>query len=120
MLKKLQSTSFALLLLLSVAGLKAPPASAKQCFTGASAGYVRPRLGVGARGRSLTTVKIRNQPGTNSQVLGTLRSGNTFKVIAGPQCTEGYVWWQVNNGSIIGWVAEADPATFRYWLEPIR
>ena len=122
MFKKVLPT-FALLLLVSPLcqyGENAE-ATSSQCFQGASAGYVRPRLTVGITGRSLAknNINIHNQPDINSKITGYLSPSNSFKVVEGPECTNSYVWWKVNNAQVTGWVAEADPVTFNYWLEPI-
>jgi hypothetical protein len=121
MFKKLKTTSFSLLLISAIAQpIQSVDAAPKPCFQGASAGYVRPRLKVGVTGRSVATVNhnIRSQPGTNTRVTGSLAPRSTFKVVDGPLCTNGYVWWKVNKNGTQGWVAEADPATFKYWLAP--
>jgi hypothetical protein len=96
-------------------------ATPKPCFQGASGGYVRPRLKVGSTGRSISSVRlnIRSQPGSN-KILGKLYNKNTFKVIDGPECLNSHVWWKIQKGNIKGWVGEANPANFNYWLEPIR
>ena len=123
MFKKLQTSLFALWLLISAIGLQVQTAVAipsGACFQGASGGYVRPRLKVGIQGHSVTTsnLKIHQSPGLSSRITGSLSPRSTFTVVAGPECVESHVWWKVDNGQIIGWVAEADPATFKYWLAP--
>jgi uncharacterized protein YgiM (DUF1202 family) len=133
MFNKLRFPTLAILLLISVdslwsctrASVQQEPipinlASHSPCFQGASAGFVRPRLTVGMTGRSISDNKlsIRKHPGDHSQVAGSLSTGDTFKVLAGPECKDSQVWWKVDNGQLQGWVAEADPATSKYWLEP--
>jgi hypothetical protein len=42
-----------------------------------------------------------------------------MKVIEGPVCADGLIFWKVENNSIpdgTGWTAEGDGA--EYWLEP--
>ncbi len=90
------------------------------CGRGASAGYTIPRLQVGQNGRSLTTLNVRQQSRTSSAIVGILAPNSRFKVVQGPQCTDSHVWWKVNTGQLQGWVAEGDPATFKYWLEPLK
>lgn len=84
------------------------------CGRGASAGYTIPRLQVGQNGRSLTTLRVHQQSGTESAIVGALVPNSRFKVVQGSQCVGNYVWWKVNTGQLQGWVAEADPATFKY------
>lgn len=91
----------------------------RTCSRSASAGYTIPRLQVGMTGRSVTRVnlRVRQQPGIESQTVGSLTPGSNFRVLEGPACVGNYVWWKVNAGRVQGWVAEADPATSTYWLE---
>ncbi len=131
MFKKLRSPTWVILLIISAGSLSACTrasvqqeqitlASHSPCFQGASAGFVRPRLAVGMTGRSVSPNKlsIRNQPNVDSPIAGSLSPSDIFKVIEGPECKDSYVWWKVDNGQLQGWVTEADPATFKYWLEP--
>ncbi|HEY9890348.1 MAG TPA: SH3 domain-containing protein [Candidatus Sericytochromatia bacterium] len=90
----------------------------QSCHRGASAGYTIERLKVGMTGHSLVNIRLRQQPGVASPSLTTLSPGNNFEVVEGPKCVNSYVWWKVNTGKVQGWVAEADPATFKYWLAP--
>lgn len=92
-----------------------------------------PRLTIGELGRVLSdnAVNIRAEPRTDIQRLGFLRGGSSFTVLDGPVCAEGYVWWQVDYtpndydtaefgdaDSITGWMAEGDPTSGEFWLEP--
>lgn len=56
--------------------------------------------------------RIRQEPLTSSAQLGRIPGGESFMVLAGPQCGEGYTWWQVDYDGIVGWTA--DDGT---WLE---
>jgi LysM repeat protein len=79
-----------------------------------------PRLTVGAQGRVIpgSSNALRSLPGTGgtSVVIGQIPGGGLFSVLAGPQCADGYYWWQVNYNGVIGWTAEGQGST--YWLEP--
>ncbi|MEQ8676494.1 MAG: hypothetical protein RLP44_22150 [Aggregatilineales bacterium] len=92
-----------------------------------------PHLTIGELGRVLSdnAVNIRAEPRTDIQRLGFLRGGSSFTVLDGPVCAEGYVWWQVEYTpneydtaefgdveTIIGWMAEGDPTSGDFWLEP--
>lgn len=92
------------------------------CSGETSAGYTIPRLRVGLTGYSVVKVNVRQQPDVESQTVGFLDSYiNKFKVLEGPKCVGNYVWWKVQvNEQLQGWVAEADPFKFSYWLEPIN
>lgn len=88
------------------------------------------RLAAGERGRVTVehTVNLRGDPSTTNARLGVLSPGTTFDVLSGPVCAGGYLWWEVEadravteNGltlDVRGYVAEGDPASGTYWLEP--
>ena len=61
--------------------------------------------------------RLRAQPSTSGSVLALIPSGGQFSVIAGPQCSENTVWWQVNYNGIVGWRMEGQNG--EYWLEPV-
>ena len=80
-----------------------------------------PRLTIGGQGRVSpgTPNAVRSLPnkGSTSVVIGEIPGGGVFSVLAGPQCADGFYWWQVNYGGLIGWTAEGQGST--YWLEPV-
>lgn len=61
--------------------------------------------------------RIRRGIGTNFAQVGTMPAGAIFTVIDGPQCADGYAWYQVNYEGTIGWTAEGDNRN--YWLERV-
>jgi uncharacterized protein YraI len=63
---------------------------------------------------------MRSQPGRGfpSVVIGEIPGSGMFRVIQGPQCVEGFNWWQVNYNGVIGWTAEGQAGT--YWTEPLK
>lgn len=84
------------------------------------ADYLAPRLAEGERARVLAGIalNLRPTPSTAQARLGVVPAGTTFTVLAGPECADGYVWWQTEYGGRRGWLAEGDPRTGDYWLEP--
>ena len=81
-----------------------------------------PRLFVGGSARVTPGDPnvVRSQPTRNnsvSAIIGQIPGGGTFVVIAGPQCNEGFYWWQVNYNGLIGWTPEGQNSI--YWLEPL-
>ncbi len=78
-----------------------------------------PRLSAGlwARVSHDTANNLRHDPGLRGRLLGTIPGGDIFRVLDGPRCADGYVWWQVSYGGRAGWTAEGRPGD--YWLEPL-
>lgn len=85
-------------------------------------GLIAPRLSVGGAGRvsSPLGVSLKNVPATSaggSTEIATLPTGTAISVLDGPQCNQGYVWWQVQLPSgVTGWAAEGSATD--YFLEP--
>jgi uncharacterized protein YgiM (DUF1202 family) len=78
-----------------------------------------PRLVVGRNGRVTPGLpnNIRQQPTSNSALLGQIPTGGVFSVIAAPVCANGFYWWQVNYNGTVGWTPEGGSG--QYWLEPL-
>jgi WD40 repeat protein len=60
---------------------------------------------------------LRSEPRSDAELTGQIPAGAVFEIIAGPQCANGLVWWQVDFDGTIGWTAEGEGGT--YWLEPL-
>jgi hypothetical protein len=65
-------------------------------------------------------LRLREEPGLNSEIITSLPRGTRLDVSAGPVCKDGYYWFEVetNWGSRSGWMAEGEPNL--YYLEPVR
>lgn len=59
---------------------------------------------------------MRTSPNRSAPKNGAIPAGDTFEVLDGPVCADGYAWWQVNYNGVIGWTAEAGGGD--YWIEP--
>jgi WD40 repeat protein len=90
------------------------------------AGYLLPRIRVGTatarvEAGGLPNV-LRAQPVANDQLaarLGTIQPNRTIdRVINGPVCSGGYVWWLVEVDGTQGWTVESDFSQEAYFLEP--
>ena len=54
----------------------------------------------------------------NDNVIGQISSGMTGKIVDGPVCADGLVFWKIESKSVpggIGWTAEGDGTN--HWLE---
>jgi sugar lactone lactonase YvrE len=60
---------------------------------------------------------LRAAPDVDSGLLAQMPPNAVFTIVAGPECGDGLLWWQVNYDGTIGWTAEG--ADGEYWLEPI-
>lgn len=78
-----------------------------------------PRLTAGTWARVLhdTANNMRREPTTQAERIGSIPGGDIFRVLDGPRCAGGYVWWQVSYGGVTGWTAEG--AGSEYWLETL-
>jgi hypothetical protein len=65
--------------------------------------------------------RVRSRPSTVGDILSQLNSGMMFKILEGPVCADGFVYWRVEHASIpggSGWTAEVDLA--EYFVEPVE
>jgi len=78
-----------------------------------------PRLLAGRLGRVTPGLpnNIRSLPTTGSPLLGQIPTNGVFVVLSGPQCADGYYWWQINYNGLVGWTPEG--ANGQYFVEPI-
>jgi Protein of unknown function (DUF3160)/Bacterial SH3 domain len=53
------------------------------------------------------TLNVRQSPGLNGEGIVRLRNKEIFKVVGGPECVDNLYWWQIQQGDLTGWVAEA-------------
>jgi WD40 repeat protein len=63
--------------------------------------------------------RVRSVPQKGDNLVGKLNPGDVVKVLEGPVCADGLVFWRVASDSIpggSGWTAEGDGQ--EYWLEP--
>ncbi|HVU10679.1 MAG TPA: SH3 domain-containing protein [Phototrophicaceae bacterium] len=87
------------------------------------AGYLAPRLQVGAQAQIATNGtpnRLRNQPSVNAQQIGMIQPGTTVSVVGGPTCEDSskIVWWQVIASGVTGWTAEGQLPN-NYFLAPV-
>lgn len=85
-------------------------------------GAMPSRLVIGSIGRVIDDAdnrsnRLRSEPGTNFALLTSIPERDTFVVLEGPVCADGYAWWRVNYNGIMGWTVESDNT--EYWLEPL-
>lgn len=75
---------------------------------------------VGKNAELLLNARVRQSADPNALVKTVTPAGSTIRIIGGPQCIEGYLWWQVEvevaNFLYIGWMAEGGDGL--YWLVP--
>lgn len=61
--------------------------------------------------------KLRSCAGTGCSQIGSIPSGDTFDVLGGPSCADGYWWWRVKYNGTTGWTAEGDSSS--YWVTSV-
>jgi len=65
--------------------------------------------------------RVRSGPSSASEVITQIYPQTLVKVVEGPVCADGLVFWKVANAMIpggSGWTAEGDGT--EYWLEPFK
>jgi dipeptidyl aminopeptidase/acylaminoacyl peptidase len=63
--------------------------------------------------------RVRSAPSTSAEVIAQIYPGHGVRVLEGPVCADGLVYWKVESDAIpggMGWTAEGDGK--EYWLEP--
>lgn len=82
-------------------------------------GAVSPKLILYERARvsfNGDRLRLRRGPSTSYEAIVNLQPGDTFLVVDGPSCAEGYSWYRIAFGDLTGWVAEGDVE--EYFAEP--
>ncbi|MEO0564391.1 MAG: SH3 domain-containing protein, partial [Chloroflexota bacterium] len=105
-----------------VAPTLVPPTIDTTCPEG-FVGYLPPRIQTGAvtaqveQGGLPNT--LREGPSTETARVGTIQPGRRIDfVLGGPQCSNGFVWWQVEVDGVQGWTAESSAQDNAYFLAP--
>jgi hypothetical protein len=65
--------------------------------------------------------RVRSGPSTADEIISQIYPQTVVKIIEGPVCTDGLIFWRVVNALIpggSGWTAEGDGT--EYWLEPYQ
>jgi len=82
------------------------------------------RLYIGAHavvsgGTSDPPNRVRSMPSTTAEIIHQIYPGAIVKILEGPVCADGLVFWKVENKTIpggLGWTAEGDGTV--YFIEP--
>ncbi len=76
------------------------------------------RVQVTTEGDQMLT--IRATPGRDASIVAQVEAGKQYTVVAGPQTTEGFTWYQIrsDDGSLTGWAADGDDT--ERWLSPLE
>ncbi len=66
-----------------------------------------------------TALRVRSGAGLNNPIIAQIPPRQTFWVLEGPECANGYAWFKVIFGinAVQGWVAEGDASG--YFTEPV-
>ncbi|HMN60360.1 MAG TPA: hypothetical protein PJ988_08350 [Anaerolinea sp.] len=62
--------------------------------------------------------RLHKEPGKETDRTGWIQPGEHARILEGPACADGWVWWRVEtlSGGYKGWAAEGDDVD--YWLLP--
>ncbi len=58
----------------------------------------------------------REAPTTTARIAGQIPAGDIFRVVDGPRCADGYIWWEVDYAGSAGWTAEGSSENGASWL----
>ena len=86
-------------------------------------GFQPSRLSIGDLARVLpgdSPQRVRALPQLTATILFQMQPSSEFVVIGGPQCGDGIVWWNIQQGARTGWTAESDTQFNGYYVEPIQ
>lgn len=88
--------------------------SNRLCAEDASGGpYMRSRIIYGVEAEVISGyLNLRAQPSTDGPALLQAPAGLPLEVASGPDCVDGYVWWLVNVGGQMGYLAEAGDGAY--------
>ncbi|MEM6527576.1 MAG: SH3 domain-containing protein [Chloroflexota bacterium] len=86
-------------------------------------GYLPPRIRAGAVTAQVQLGgfpnTLRSLPTTQSDRVGQVQPGRRLdRVIQGPRCGDGFMWWQIDIDGRVGWTAESSAEDNEYYLEP--
>jgi hypothetical protein len=119
-MSKFKRMSFLVLMLTLILplGLGTPSISAQDISICPSVDDLPPQLEVGLWGRvaSGLTHNIREEASIQAIIVNRVPDNDIFRVLDGPRCSDGYVWWQVDYTGQTGWMAEGDADSEQYWL----
>jgi Tol biopolymer transport system component len=98
---------------------EAPAAPALNC----ALGYTRLAVGKNAQpaGPISLANNIRSEPKISDNIIAAFTPGMFVKILEGPVCADGFVFWKVESRFIpggTGWTAEGDGK--QYFLEPLQ
>jgi hypothetical protein len=106
-----------LLLLLAVMPAPAVYAQTADCSTVTDAESAA-HLATGFWGKVASGIahNQRAEPSIQAAIVGQIPADDVFRVLDGPRCADGYVWWQVDYTGNVGWSAEGNPDDDEWWL----
>lgn len=56
-------------------------------------------------------------PYKDRKAVGNIEAGDRARVIDGPSCSGGWIWWKIESEGMEGWFPEGDADN--YWLSPV-
>lgn len=77
------------------------------------------RLEIGGQARVTPGApnRVRSAPSTSGELVGEIPPGSTFDVLDGPECADGFLWWNVDFEGLVGWTVEGNADG--YFVEPV-
>ncbi len=81
---------------------------------------LNPQLQVGGRAQNINGApsRMRRGPTLTEPRVAAIEPDQVVDVLGGPVSADGYRWWQVRDGNVVGWTAES--GNCEYWLAPFH
>jgi hypothetical protein len=76
------------------------------------------RLSSGETAITTINLNVRDNPTTTAEKIGELAPEQEVSVVNGPECANGYAWYFVQSGGLMGWVAEGSAED--YFIAPMN
>jgi hypothetical protein len=81
-------------------------------------GWTRLKIGGFAQVIDVVPNRVRSQPSRSAEVIAEIHRGTAYKIVDGPVCQDGLVFWRISDPTLTGWTAEGDLK--EYYLEPVE
>lgn len=80
--------------------------------------YPRTRLTTNIVVNTTTQVPLRENPVSDAPIIVDMPPGTALSILAGPQCSNGLIWWQADLDGTPGWFSEVEAGDYTVQPQP--